>query len=147
MVVDRRLSSTDDLRRRQHHHLVHNLPLASSGRKRRRLFRLPEAKWTNVTVIPTATTRYLPVLCYRYVVRELGGTWQGFGEDPALVVRARDAIDSRNGHVRKGQCGVISGNIQTATGAGVTNGTLGFTLSQSAVLAGTATIVTQTSNC
>jgi hypothetical protein len=47
----------------------------------------------------------------------------------------------------KANAGTIAGNIQTATGAGVTNGTLGFTLSQSAVLSGTATLVTQTSSC
>src|ERR1700680_1902917 len=35
----------------------------------------------------------------------------------------------------KANAGTISGNIQTATGAGVTNGTLGFTLPQRAALA------------
>jgi hypothetical protein len=47
----------------------------------------------------------------------------------------------------KANAGTIAGNIQTATGAGVTNGTLGFTLSQNAVLSGTATLVTQTTSC
>src|SRR5258708_4919636 len=43
--------------------------------------------------------------------------------------------------------GTISGNIQTATGGSVVNGTLGFSLSQPAVLSGTATIVTSQANC
>ena len=40
--------------------------------------------------------------------------------------------------------GTISGQIQTATGGVIANGTLTFTLSQPAVLAGTA-LLTQTS--
>ena len=43
--------------------------------------------------------------------------------------------------------GTISGQIQTATGGSIANGTLTFSLSQPSVLSGTATIATQTVSC
>lgn len=48
---------------------------------------------------------------------------------------------------RPAEAGTITGNIQTATGGAVANGTLGFVLSQGAVLSGTGTLVTSQVNC
>jgi hypothetical protein len=43
--------------------------------------------------------------------------------------------------------GTVTGQIQTSSGGAVANGTLTFTLSQSAILSGTATIVPSTVSC
>src|SRR5690242_1375369 len=46
-----------------------------------------------------------------------------------------------------GWSGTVAGTIQTATGAAVPNGTLTFSLSQAATVAGTATVVTTPVSC
>lgn len=46
-----------------------------------------------------------------------------------------------------GPTSIVTGQIQTATGGSINNGTLTFTLSQPAVVSGTATLATQTSSC
>jgi hypothetical protein len=48
---------------------------------------------------------------------------------------------------QRAHAGTITGQFQTATGGTINNGTLSFTLSQPAVLSGTASLITQASSC
>lgn len=64
-----------------------------------------------------------------------------------LGVQSYAQVIPGGGTVAPGPSSAITGNLQTATGGNVTNGTLSFSISQPAVVSGTSTLVGSSVSC